>query len=225
MWRKKRKRPWGRLSWAVAGFLGLLILLTFTYFQLRPAVESAAAYQVNIFATRIINTAILEQMNHHDLTYGDLIRVSRGPGGEVVSIESDMAAINRLKANVTLSVVEGLEEMGVASLWVPLGTLLGNEITSGRGPLVEIRLYPIGYVHTDLRSEFTQAGINQTLHQIMLDSSVRMRAVIPGYTIQTEVSTSYGIAETVIVGSIPDVYANIGLGEGAMTARIGEMLG
>jgi len=136
-----------------------------------------------------------------------------------------MTAINRLKANVTLSVVEELEEMGIASLRVPLGTLLGNEITSGRGPLVEIRFYPIGYVQTDLRSEFTGAGINQTRHQIMLDSHVRMRAVIPGYTIQTDVATSYGIAETIIVGSIPDVYANIGLGEGSMMARVGEMLG
>ena len=221
MRRKKRRRPVNKLSWTVAGFLALLITIAFTYFQLRPAVEGAAAYQVNIFATRIINTAILEQMSSHELTYGDLIRVSRGANGEVVSIESDMNAINRLKANVTLSVVDKLEEMGVASLWIPLGTLLGNEITSGRGPLVEIRLYPIGYVHTDLRSEFTQAGINQTLHQIMLDSSVRMRAVIPGYTIQTEVTTSYGIAETVIVGNIPDVYANIGWGEGPVVARIG----
>ena len=221
MWRKKRRRSGNRLSWAVVGFLALLITAAFTYFQLRPAIENAAAYQVNIFATRILNAVILEQMSTHEVTYGSLIRVSRGANGEVVSIESDMAAINRLKANVTISVVDKLEEMGVASLWVPLGTLLGNEITSGRGPLVEIRLYPIGYVQTGLRSEFTQAGINQTLHQIMLDSSVRMRAVIPGYTIQTEVSTSYGIAETVIVGNIPDVYANIGWGEGPVVARVG----
>jgi len=225
MWRKKRRRPLSRASVAVAGLLGLLTIVMITYFQLRPAVESAAAYQVNIFATRIINAAILEQLGNREVAYADLVRISRGANGEVVAIESDMAAINRLKANITLSVVDKLEDMGTASLWIPVGTLLGNEITSGRGPLVEIRLYPIGYVQTDLHSQFTQAGINQTLHQIMLSSSVRMRAVIPGYTIQTEITTSYGIAETVIVGSIPDVYANIGWGEGPVLARIGEGLG
>ena len=225
MWRKKRRRPRSRASMAVSGILGLLVLIAFTYFQLRPAVESAAAYQVNIFAARIINTAILEQLNSQEVAYRDLIRISRGANGEVVAIESDMTAINRLKANVTLSVADKLEEMGTTSLWIPLGTLIGNEITSGRGPLIEIRLYPIGYVQTDLQSQFTQAGINQTLHQIMLYSSVRMRAVIPGYTIQTEITTSYGIAETVIVGNIPDVYANIGWGEGPVMARIGEALG
>jgi len=209
----------------VAGILGLLTLIVFTYFQLRPAVESAAAYQVNLFAARIINTAILEQLGSQEVAYADLIHVSRNANGEVVAIESDMNAINRLKANITLAVVDELEEMGTASLWVPLGTLLGNEITSGRGPLVEIRLYPIGYVETDLHSQFTQAGINQTLHQIMLSSSVRMRAVIPGYTIHTEITTSYGIAETVIVGSIPDVYANIGWEAGPVMARVGELLG
>ena len=221
MWRKKRKRPRSRASKIVGGLLGAIILILVTYFQLRPAVESAATYQVNIFATRIINTAILEQLGSRELAYADFVRLRRGANGEIVAIESDMTEINRLKANVTLAVVDKLEEMGTASLWIPLGTLLGNEITSGRGPLVEIRLYPIGYVQTELQSQFTQAGINQTLHQIMLESSVRMRAVIPGYIIQTEITTSYGIAETVIVGSIPDVYANIGWGEGPLMARIG----
>ena len=220
--RKKRRRLRGVRSVRVLILsFGVCALLIFTYAQLRPAVRNAAAYQVNIFATRILNEAILEHLGDQDVVYGDLIRLTRNAGGDIVAIESDMVRINRLKANVTQSVVDSLEEMGTAALRVPLGTLMGNEFTAGRGPLVEIRVYPIGFVQTDLYSQFTEAGINQTLHQIMLGTSVRMRAVIPGYSIQADVSTGYLIAETVIVGNIPEAYTRINLGSVPIVAGLG----
>lgn len=218
--RKKRKQK-KRYSRIFCGLLGIFTIIAVTYFQLRPAVENAAAYHVNIFATRILNNAILEELSNQGLSYGELIRLSRNQSGEIVAIESDMAEINRLKANVTLSVVDALEDMGTARLFVPLGTLFGNEITSGRGPIVEILVYPIGFVQTDLYSQFTEAGINQTMHQIMLGTSVRMRAIIPGYTIQTEITTSYTVAETIIVGNIPDAYTRISLGAAPVIAHVG----
>jgi len=223
--RKKKKRPrHNRLTRAIALFLGVCALFIFTYFQLRPAVQNAAAYQVNIFAARILNEAILEHLDEQGITYGDLIRLTRNASGDIVAIESDMARINRLKASVTQSVISRLEEMGTAVLRVPLGTLLGNEFTSGRGPLVEIRVHPIGFIQTDLYSQFIEAGINQTLHQITLGTSVRMRAIIPGYSIQSDVFTSYYIAETVIVGNIPEAYTRINLGTVPVIASIGDGL-
>ena len=221
MLRKKKQRAPNRAGKVIAGVAGMVILVALTYFQLRPAVQYAAAYQANVFATRLINAAVLEQLASQDIAYTDFVRLSRSAGGEIVAIESDMAGINRLKANVALSVANTLEQMGTVSLRVPLGTLIGNEITAGRGPLVEIRVYPIGYVQTELYSQFTQAGINQTLHQIMLNVGVRMRAVVPGYQIQTDAGASYGIAETVIVGATPEFYANINLDTLPTIARIG----
>ena len=223
MQRIKKKRPArSRAARLLALLLGVGTLLALIYTQLRPAVENAAAYQVRLFAARILNAAILEQLGGENIAYGDLIRLSRNSSGEIVAIESDMVRINRLKADVTQYVIGALEDMGTASLMIPLGTLLGNEITSGRGPLVEIRVYPVGYVQTELYSHFTEAGINQTLHQIMLGTSVRMRAIIPGYSIQADISASYGIAETVIVGNIPEAYTRINLGSAPVIAQIGN---
>ena len=222
MHRKKRRRTRGSRAARVVNLLmGMGILIALIYLQLRPAVESAAAYQAKVFAARILNEAILEQLRVESLSYGDFIQIRYNASGDITAIESDIVRINRLKANVTQSVIGKLEEMGTTRLAVPLGTLLGNEITSGRGPLIEIRVYPVGYVRTDLHSLFTEAGINQTMHQIMLGTSVRMRAVIPGYRIQADISTNYAVAETVIVGNIPDAYTRISLGTAPVIARIG----
>jgi len=217
----RRQTPKSRAARVITLVVVLCLIYLITYLQLRPAVQNAAAYQVNLHATRVINAAILAQLSEERVGYHDLIRLTHNQGGDIVAIESDMQAINRLKAQVTQSIVESLEEMGTTSLRLPVGTLMGNELTAGRGPMVEIRIYPIGYVETDLFSSFTEAGINQTLHQIMLGTTVRMRAVIPGYRVTAEVATSIGVAETVIVGNIPDAYARINMGGNPFTGWLG----
>ncbi len=203
----RRGRSRGRI-WAVS----LLLLLTAVYFsiQLRPVVEGVAAYQTRVFAAKTINDAVLTELAREGVDYGDMVLLSYNSSGNISSIQSNMMEINRLKAQVTKTVLETLEGMGSTSIQVPIGTLLGNEVTSGRGPMVEIKVYPTGYVQTDIFSQFTSAGINQTNHQILLGTSVQMMAVIPGYRIKCESSTSFVIAQTVIVGNIPDAYVQLG---------------
>ena len=67
---------------------------------------------------------------------------------------------------------------------------MGGQILSGRGPEVEFRVIPAGYVHTEIYNQFQSAGINQTLHQIMLKVDATVSAVMPIYTVTTEVTTN-----------------------------------
>jgi sporulation protein YunB len=208
---KKRSSRWHTGRGRVWFFLLLLtLLLVLTAIQLRPVVEGVAAYQTKVFATKTINDAILAELAREGVEYEDMVRLSYNSSGDITSIQSNMMEINRLKAQITKAVLETLENMGSASIWVPLGTLLGNEFTSGRGPMVEIKIYPTGYVQTEIYSQFTSAGINQTNHQIFLGTSIQMMAAIPGYRIKCETSTSFLIAQTVIVGNIPDTYIQLG---------------
>ena len=211
----------GRI-WVVS----FLLLLAMVYFsiQLRPVVEGVAAYQTKVFAAKTINDAVLAELAREGVGYGDMVELSYNSSGNISSIQSNMMEINRLKAQVTKAVLETLEGMGSTSIQVPIGTLLGNEVTSGRGPMVEIKIFPTGYVQTDLYSQFTSAGINQTNHQILLGTSVQMMAVIPGYRIKCEASTNFVIAQTVIVGNIPEAYVQ--LGENApLISKLKEELG
>lgn len=202
----------GRGKRLLLGCLGLLILAGLGWYQLRPAVESMVAYQARVFAVRLINSAILAELDRAGADYGALVQITRSAGGNVTSIQADMAAINRLKAQVSDAVVRELEEMGTASLQVRLGTLVGNELTAGRGPPVEIRVHPVGYVETNLTSRFGAAGINQTHHQISLSVSVEMEGILPGYRVRCQTTADYLIAETVIVGEIPDTYLGLDAG-------------
>jgi len=189
---------------------------------MRPVVESIAAHQVHVFSARTVNEAILAELSREGVYYGNIVNVSRNAQGDVASIQSDMREINRLKANVANTVARELEMLGATTMRIPLGTLLGNEVTSGRGPAVEIKVYPTGYVQTELYSQFTSAGINQTLHQIILGTSVQMMAVIPGYRIECETTTNYMIAQTVIVGNIPESFTQINGDQAPLISKIND---
>lgn len=176
----------------------------------RPVIESMAAYQAKVFATRIINNAMLAQMESAGINYSELVKITRGNDQEVMSIETDMAAMNRLKTHMSDAVIAQLGKNENRKISVPLGTIIGNQFTSGRGPLVEIKILPVGYVQSEIYNEFTSAGINQTLHQIMLRVTVQIAAILPGYHVKTDTVTNFCLTETVIVGKIPQGFAVVG---------------
>ena len=80
---------------------------------------------------------------------------------------------------------------------------------SGRGPGVKIRISSIGNIETDLESEFTSEGINQTLHRIYVDVSCNVKVLTPFKDIERNITNRVLLAENVIVGNIPDTYYNL----------------
>lgn len=177
--------------------------------RMRPMIETVAAYQSQIVATRNINDAVLDIIKEEDVQYNDMVTIRQGTDGQVASLTTDMVAMNRLKAAITNRVTDYLERETMQIIRIPMGTLLGGAVFSGRGPDVEFRLLPISYVETELYNDFVSAGINQTLHRIMLSVKVRVGAVVPFYTVSTDVNTSLCLAETMIVGKVPSAFTDI----------------
>ena len=64
----------------------------------------------------------------------------------------------------------------------------------------------IGSSSSEFRNQFETAGINQTRHQIILQIDVTISILLPGFTTATNVSSAVTVAETVIVGSVPESY-------------------
>jgi len=90
-----------------------------------------------------------------------------------------------------------------------LELLHGTKILSGRGPNVPIKMATVGNVETDLVSQFSQAGINQTLHRIYLNVSCKVTILTPFDSIEQEITNQVLIAEAVILGDVPDTYYNL----------------
>lgn len=174
--------------------------------QLRPAIRSAAGSQANLYATQAIQEAVFREVEQLELEYGDLVRLTYSDQGTVTSLQTDMLAMSKLQSAVTSSVIESVLRFTGQRISLPAGTLTGNPFLSGRGPEVELRLVPAGFVQTRVKNVFDSAGINQTRHQILLNVRLDIQAILPGYAIANQVDTDICLAETVIVGLVPGAY-------------------
>lgn len=191
--------------------VGIIIVLATLLIdmRIRPIIMQISSYQCQTIATRIINQAVYDEINSELFSYDKLVVLSTNETGEIVSIESNMININKLKTAVTQQVNEALKAISKQQVNVAIGTLSGMQIFYGKGLTIPIVLTPGGYVNSKLISEFTNSGINQTLHRIVLEINVDISAIIPGYTSSVKVSTSFIIAETIIVGRVPEAYTHV----------------
>ncbi len=204
--RKKRRR----LGWKLL-ILGVLCLVAAVQIdaRLRPLMTTAFTYQAQLHATRAINNAVLEVIDEEDLRYESIIHTQTNDVGRVTFLETDMVAMNRLKSEISNAVSDRLVRVAQEEIELPMGTLLGGNFLSGRGPEIGFRLIPAGYVVTDFYNEFQEAGINQTLHQVVITIQVPVNAMLPLYNVTTEISTSVCVAESIIVGEVPQSFTEI----------------
>ena len=72
-----------------------------------------------------------------------------------------------------------------------------------------VRVLTAAVPAADFENVFTSAGINQTLHQVMLHIRVECTLLIPGGTVDTAVETRVCAAETLLVGQVPDAYLEL----------------
>ncbi len=176
---------------------------------IRPQIRASAALQAKLVATKALNNAILTRLQGINTDYAALVKLSRDENGQITSLETDAATISMLQAEITDSVMTKLAALEQEGFTLSLGTLLNPEFLSGKGPSLHFSLLPRGYVTTRIVSSFTDAGINQTRHALFFVVSVPLAAAIPGYHTTVTVSTSYPLADTIIVGVIPEYYTKV----------------
>lgn len=203
--RKMRNIKWGRA-------LALLILLgTFIGLDLgiRPMVRASAASQTQIAVNRMIQRAVLEVLEEDGLRYQSFVSLQQNLNGETTALTTDTVLINRLQGELLEKILQTLQETRQITLQLPLGSLTGSQFLAGRGPLVSLKLRPVGIVKTKIVNQFDEAGINQTRHRIQLQVTVDMLSLLPGYRISSQAQSNIILAETIIVGLVPDAYTEV----------------
>lgn len=138
--------------------------------------------------------------------YEQLISFEKDVDGNIEAVHSNMAACNRLQSEILDIILERISQVSARELSIPVGTLTGSALLAGRGPRISVRMESIGSSSARFRNEFTSAGINQTNHRIILYIDVSVSVLLPGFTAATKVSNAVTVAETVIVGSVPETY-------------------
>lgn len=206
-----RRRIKRRLT-ALAVLVGGVLFITLISNNLRPVIHTVSANQARILCTSTVNQTVMEELGKLDLEYDNLVTLKNDSLGRINAIETNALEVNRLQARLTDAVSERLSLLPNQNVSIPLGTLTGIELLSGRGPRVKLKMIPSSYVGSELVNRFDGAGINQTRHQLMINFNVSMSAILAPYTTSVEVSVSICIAETVIIGVVPDTFADFGQG-------------
>lgn len=189
--------------------LFLTVLFAVSFNSLMPIINAQAIEYSRSYATEVINLAGRAVLEEGGEEYSHVVTPVYDGASNVVSLSTDTLALNRIKTDVSLKVLEILSEDGRDSLSFPIGNLTGVYLLSGRGFRISVRLIPTDSVLVDTESSFTEAGINQSWHRITLKVTVRLGVIILGRHNSVEVCDGIVISDTVIVGRVPDSYTDI----------------
>lgn len=178
--------------------------------NLTRVVLSLAQAQARALAVRILNESAAELLSSGAVTYDSLMRVTEDQEGQVRLIQANTPEMNRLAAQVSLLAQSKLQETRDQAVRVPLGSAMGLTLLAGAGPRVEVRILPVGSVHADFQTDFQTAGINQTRHRVSLVLTAQVQLVIPTGAQTVEATTQVAMAESIIVGEVPDTFTDVG---------------
>ena len=219
----KQRSFWNKLGLKFLALAFILIgLFLLAEASFRPMIESINAYECHELVSDIINDAILSELEQSNVDYSSLVTLTMNGSGEVTSVQSNILNINKLKTNVAERVEREIERLSDVDIQIPIGTLLGLQLLHGKGFNVGMSVTPLGYATTTIISEFTEAGINQTLHRIIIEINADVDAIIPGFETRVPVKTSIVAAETVIVGRVPDAYTHVITQSGELAGTLND---
>ncbi len=190
----------------LALLLALLILLLRV--RMVPMVRELAKTRVSNEASTAINRAVIRQIDEGNIAYDRIVFLEKNVQGSISAIKTNMSEVNRLKSEILEAVDEEILEISVSEISLPIGTLFIPELFSNKGPSLPVRIMSVSSSDAMFSSSFSAAGINQTLHQLLITVSATMTVLTPLGTQNVTTDSQIIVAETVIVGSVPQTYMN-----------------
>lgn len=212
---RKRRNRWialAAIALIAAGFLHLRA-------RLWPVVLSLAETQVINTTSDLINDAILEQITNGNIQYDRIVYFEKDLNGRITALKTNMAEVNRLKTDILNIINDEILAQDTTHLGVSLGSLVLPEFFSQKGPQMPIKILAIRNSDATFQSYFSEAGINQTLQQLTMDVIVDVTILVLGQTETFSVSSQVVVAETIIVGDVPQTYLQTG---GTNGSEIGD---
>lgn len=192
--------------WMMIVLASAVLLLVFFELRLSPMIAELAVTRVENEAADMITDAVNEQIVTGTVDYDKIIILEKNSAGQVTALKTNMEEANQLRQQVLDLVNRRLLELNVYNLGIPLGNVLSPAVLSGWGPQIPVTVSSINNASADLESQFIEAGINQTLHQIIMRVSMDVDILIAGGVRKATISQPVVVAETIIVGIVPDSF-------------------
>ncbi|MGN1074479.1 MAG: sporulation protein YunB [Eubacteriales bacterium] len=200
-----RRRMGGMLLRAALFAAAAALLCALGDAAVRPALRTYARARAENLASAALNTAIESAAGTFGC--GGLVTLEYDASGAVTALHTDTAGISRLRTAICGAALDALSEIPPSKLAVPLGSLSRSALLYGRGPRVRVAVVPSGSVRCGVDSAFESAGINQTRHTVTVTVEAEVCILLPGERLESTVRASVPVAETVLLGGVPDFYA------------------
>ena len=199
------------ISWILL-LLFVICLVAFFVFRsrFRPVIQSLAETQLTNTTSDLINDAISEQIATGEVRYDRIVYFEKDLNGGITALKTNMSEVNRLKTDILNIINDEILALDNSDIGIPVGSLILPEFLSGKGPAIPVHILSIRNSDAVFTSHFTQAGINQTLHQLIMEVSVDIAVLVLGSTSSFTVTSEVVVAETVIVGDVPQTYLQTG---------------
>ena len=195
-------------------FLVFIVILFASFFVLRSkyrlTIRDLAETSVKNATSDLANDAIAKQIENGNIQYDRIVYFEKDLNGRITALKTNIGEINHLKTDI-LNIINGqILALDAADIGIPIGSLFLPEFFSGKGPTIPVRILAIRNSEASFTSNFYQAGINQTLHQLIMEIEVDAAVLVLGETSSFSISSQVVVAETIIVGDVPDTFIQTG---------------
>lgn len=194
-------------------FIG--IILIFAVFlllrdQYNRVIQSLAETQITNTTSDLTNDAIARQIAEGDIRYDRIVYFEKDLNGRITALKTNMSEVNRLKTDILNIINDEILALDTMDLGIPLGSLILPQLFSGKGPQIPVHILSIRNSDAVFVSNFHHVGINQTLHQLTMVVSIDVAMLVLGKTSGFTVTSEVVVAETVIVGEVPQTFLQTG---------------
>lgn len=190
-------------------FLIIIFLIATIYFvrDVVPTIKTLCENKAMAIAVTITNETIQQYML--DVDYTDIINLTYDNNGNLIAMTANTSKMNKLSAGIIYEIQHKLSNLEVTSVKIPLGKIFGFSMFSGYGPNVLVKILPAGNVKAEFTTFFSAEGINQTKHTVNINVATQITIVAPFISDTMVSENTIKVAETVLIGNIPDTYYNI----------------
>lgn len=193
------------LGVVIAGFFSLRN-------KYRLVIRDLAQTSVKNATSDLANDAVAKQIENGNIQYDRIVYFEKDVNGRITALKTNIGEVNHLKTDI-LNIINGrILALDAADIGIPIGSLFLPEFFSGKGPAIPVHILAIRNSDATFSSNFLQAGINQTLHQLVMEVNVDAAVLVLGETSTFQVSSQIVVAETVIVGEVPNTFIQTGDG-------------
>jgi sporulation protein YunB len=185
----------------------LLVMAAISLFLRDLSTKIAVSDAVDI-VTKTVNDSINKVIGEGVYGFDYFVSLVKDEIGNITAITSNMAHINTLSTEILNSVIESTEN-GTIKVKIPAGNLTGLNLLVGKGPDVTVDIVMLTSSKVDFKNDIVSSGINQAKYQLMLEVTIDIDVLVPWGTKSASTVTEVIVADTVIVGKVPETYLNM----------------